>query len=74
MVADAKVEKHVRRKKAQTEDKEFDELFSINNTFAKMRHDMNRLGRKTWFTSKSIKGLENHIWLYVAWTNGYKLA
>jgi len=26
--------------------KEFDQLFAINNTFAKMRHDMNRLARK----------------------------
>ncbi len=54
-------------------EKEFDQLFSINSTFAKMRHDMNRLGRKTWSTTKSIKGLENHLWLYVAWNNKYKL-
>lgn len=50
-----------------------DELFAINNTFARMRHDMNRLGRKTWSTTKSIQGLENHIWLYVAWNNGYTM-
>jgi len=53
--------------------KPYDPLFSINNTFAKMRHDMNRLARKTWSTTKAIHGLENHIWLYVAWVNGYKL-
>lgn len=52
---------------------EYDELFAINNTFARMRHDMNRLGRKTWSTTKSIAGLENHIWLYVAWNNKYKI-
>jgi transposase-like protein len=51
--------------------KPYDELFAINNTFARMRHDMNRLGRKTWSTTKTIKGLENHIWLYVAWNNKY---
>ena len=51
-----------------------DPLFSINNAFAKMRHDMNRLGRETWSTTKSIEGLENHLWLYVAWNNGYQLA
>lgn len=51
----------------------YDELFSINNTFARMRHDMNRLGRKTWSTTKDIDGLEKHVWLYVAWNNGYKL-
>lgn len=53
--------------------KEFDQLFAINNTFAKMRHDMNRLARKTWSTTKAIHGLENHIWLYVAWINKYKV-
>lgn len=53
--------------------KEYDELFAINNTFARMRHDMNRLARKTWSTSKAIHGLEKHLWLYVAWNNNYKL-
>ena len=53
--------------------KPFDELFVINNTFARMRHDMNRLARKTWSTTKAIHGLENHIWLYIAWNNKYKI-
>lgn len=53
--------------------KPYDELFAINNTFARMRHDMNRLARKTWSTTKAIHGLENHIWLYVAWNNKYKI-
>jgi len=53
--------------------KEFDQLFAINNTFAKMRHDMNSLARKTWSTTKAIHGLENNIWLYVAWINKYKV-
>jgi transposase-like protein len=53
--------------------KGYDELFAINNTFARMRHDMNRLARKTWSTTKAISGLEKHLWLYVAWNNGYKL-
>lgn len=51
----------------------YDELFAINNTFARMRHDMNRLARKTWSTTKSISGLEKHIWLFVAWNNKYKI-
>lgn len=50
---------------------ERDPLFAINLTFAKMRNDLARLGRKTWTTTKSIKGLENHLWLWVAWRNGY---
>ena len=53
--------------------KPFDELYAINNTFARMRHDMNRLARKTWSTTKAIHGLENHIWLYIAWNNKYKI-
>lgn len=62
-------------KKGQKKDgeKDYDELFAINNTFARMRHDMNRLARKTWSTTKAIHGLENHIWLYVAWNNKYKI-
>lgn len=51
----------------------YDDLFAINNTFARMRHDMNRLARKTWSTTKAIHGLENHIWLYIAWNNDYKI-
>lgn len=50
-----------------------DPLFAINNTFARMRHDMNRLGRKTWSTTKTLDGLKSHLWLYVAWKNGYKI-
>lgn len=53
--------------------RETDPLFSINLTHAKMRNDLARLSRKTWTTSKTIKGLENHLWLWVAWTNGYEL-
>jgi len=53
--------------------KGFDELFAINNTFARMRHDINRLARKTWSTTKTIAGLKKHLWLYVAWNNKYKL-
>lgn len=38
-----------------------------------MRNDLARLGRKTWTTTKSLKGLEDHLWLWVAWTNGHLL-
>lgn len=52
---------------------EYDPLFAINLAFAKMRNDLARLGRKTWTTTKTLKGLENHLWLWVAWTNDYQL-
>ena len=51
----------------------YDPLFAINHAFAKLRNDLARLGRKTWTTTKTIKGLEEHLWLWVAWTNGYVL-
>lgn len=50
-----------------------DPLFSVNHAFAKLRNDLARLSRKTWTTTKSIRALENHLWLWVAWTNGYRL-
>jgi hypothetical protein len=53
--------------------KERDPLFAINLTFAKMRNDLARLGRKTWTTTKTIDGLERHLWLWVAWNNRYKI-
>jgi hypothetical protein len=59
--------------KLASKSNEKDPLFAINLTFAKMRNDMARLARKTWTTTKSIEGLENHLWLYLAWINGYEL-
>jgi hypothetical protein len=53
--------------------KGFDELFAINNTFARMRHDINRLAWKTWSTTKTISWLKKHLWLYVAWNNKYPM-
>lgn len=52
---------------------ERDPLFAINLTFAKLRNDLARLGRKTWTTTKTIEGLERHLWLWVAWNNRYEL-
>ena len=54
--------------------KEFDPMFRVNNTFAKLRNDLGRLARKTWVTTKSRAALERHLWLYVAWTNNYPIA
>jgi len=51
----------------------FDPLFPINVVHAKMRNDLARLSRKTWTTSKTIDGLRCHLWLWVAWANGYRL-
>lgn len=61
------------RKRATGEPRETDPLFAINVLFAKARNDLARLGRKTWTTTKSRKALENHLWIWVAWVNGYRL-
>ena len=61
------------QKRAKGEPRETDPLFGINVLFAKARNDLARLGRKTWTTTKSLKGLEDHLWLWVAWTNRYPL-
>lgn len=63
--------KHTKLKSPNTPG--YDPLFAINVLFAKMRNDLARLGRKTWTTTKTINGLENHLWLYVAWVNRYPL-
>lgn len=59
------------KKRATGESRETDPLFAINVLFAKARNDLARLGRKTWTTTKSKQALENHLWLWVAWVNGY---
>jgi transposase-like protein len=51
----------------------FDPLHAINVVHAKMRNDLARLGRKTWMTTKTAKALSDHLWLWVAWTNGYQI-
>lgn len=48
-------------------------LFAIDHLFAKLRNDLARLGRKTWITTKTPSALERHLWLYVAWVNGYRV-
>lgn len=64
--------KHTKQK-TPTGNTDYDPLFAVNVLFAKMRNDLARLGRKSWTTTKTIQGLENHLWLYVAWVNGYRL-
>lgn len=61
------------KKRADGAPREHDPLFAINVIHAKMRNDLARLGRKTWTTTKSVQGLRNHLWLYVAWTNKYPI-
>lgn len=47
----------------------FDELFSLNHTFAMCRANMNRLFRRTWSTTKLAKRLGYHLALYSLYHN-----
>lgn len=47
----------------------FDPLFALNHTCAMLRANLNRLFRKTWCTTKTRRGLEDHLALYVCFHN-----
>lgn len=47
----------------------FDPLFSLNHTCAMLRANLNRLFRRTWCTTKTQQGLEDHLALYVVFHN-----
>lgn len=51
-----------------------DELFRLNHTAAKIRHDLSRLMRKTWVTTKKAERLQAHLDLYIAYNNKYDIA
>ena len=50
---------------------EYDPIFSLNHTFAKLRADINRLFRKTWCTTKKPDCLRKHIAMMVVFHNGH---
>ncbi len=45
--------------------KSFDELFSVNHTFATLRAKVNRLNRRTWCTTKKPERLADHIAIFI---------
>lgn len=47
----------------------YDPIFSVNHTLAMLRANLNRLFRRTWCTTKTLKGLSDHISLYVWYHN-----
>ena len=52
---------------------ESDSLWRINHTCAKLRHHVSRLKRKTWATSKNWERLQDHLDLFIAYQNGYRI-
>lgn len=51
---------------------DFDPLFRINHTCAKIRADVANMARKTWSTTKKRAKLQERLDIYVAVNNGYK--
>jgi hypothetical protein len=50
-----------------------DPLFMLNFTAAKIRHDLSRMARKVWTTTKKMDRLYAHLFLFIAYHNGYNL-
>jgi hypothetical protein len=50
-----------------------DALFALNHTASKLRHDLARLLRKVWVTTKKASRLQDHLDLYTTYHNGYRL-
>jgi len=48
-----------------------DPLFDLNHTAAMLRANVNRLGRRTWCTSKRLDRLQDHLDLYAWFHNEY---
>ena len=49
----------------------WDPIFSLNHSAAMLRANMNRLFRRTWCTTKTIQGLQDHLALYVHYHNKF---
>jgi len=53
----------------ELKDHSFDPLFSINHTFAMVRANIARLGRRTWVTTKKMERLEDFLYIYAGFHN-----
>jgi len=51
----------------------YDPIWWLNHACAMFRHDLSRLSRKSIVFSRTKKGLEAHMYLYIAWKNGYSI-
>ncbi len=47
----------------------WDPIFCLNHTAAMFRANMNRMFRKTWCTTKTRRGLSDHLALYTHYHN-----
>jgi len=52
---------------------EWNDLWWLNHMAARIRSDLSRMSRKTWVTTKKPKELWRHLYLFIAYVNGYAL-
>ena len=52
----------------------WDPIFSLNHTAAMLRANINRLIRRTWCTTKTLRGLRDHLAIYTHYHNTVLLA
>jgi len=48
-------------------------LYWINHACAMLRHDVSRLKRRALTFSQKVSCLQKHLYIHIAWTNGYRL-
>lgn len=53
---------------------EKDSLFELNLMAARIRHDLSRMMRKSWVTTKLIDRLQKHLYLFIAYEGDYSIA
>jgi len=51
-----------------------DKMFELNLIAARIRHDLSRMTRKSWVTTKLMERLQQHLFLFVAYQNDYAIA
>lgn len=51
----------------------YDPLFAINHVCASIRADVACMARRSWTTTKVVAKLQERLWLYMAWNNGYEI-
>jgi len=69
IIPNAEIKVHKRR----VEKKEFDPMFRLNHIAAKIRADLSRMRRRTWAITKKWQNLQKHLYIYIAWNNGYEM-
>ena len=52
---------------------DYNSMWRLNHICAKLRNNVSRLRRKTWATTKRLDRLQAHLYLFIAYQNGYNI-